>query len=123
MTSKHVLVVDDDPLILEIVARALTARQVRVSTARRVSVARDVLARQVIDLVVTDARMPGETGLVLAEKAEELGIACIIMSGDPEWAAEHGIAPRQYLAKPFDLPTLMALVQAALDRAVPAPHP
>jgi DNA-binding NtrC family response regulator len=121
MTHKHVLVVDDDPLILDIIMRALAARRVRVSTARRVSVARDVLARQTIDLVVTDARMPGETGLVLAEKAKELGIACIVMSGDPEWAADHGIAPQEYVAKPFELHDLMALIQAALDRAVPVP--
>jgi DNA-binding response OmpR family regulator len=41
------------------------------------------------------------------------------MSGDPEWAADHGIAPQQYVAKPFDLSNLVALVQATLDRAAP----
>jgi len=115
MTPRHVLVVDDDPLILDVIVRALASLQVRVSTARRVSVARDVLVRNTVDLVVTDARMPGETGLALAEKARELGIACIIMSGDPEWAAEHGIAPDQYLAKPFELRHLIKLVHASLD--------
>lgn len=119
MVCKHVLVVDDDPLILDIVARALASAELRVSTARRASIARDVLARQTIDLVVTDARMPGETGLDLARKARELGIAAIIMSGDPEWAAEHGIAPGQYVAKPFELRSLVALVHAALDGAAP----
>jgi len=119
MTPRHVLVVDDDPLILDVIVRALASLQVRVSTARRVSVARDVLVRNTVDLVVTDARMPGETGLALAEKARELGIACIIMSGDPEWAADHGIAPQQYVAKPFDLSELVALVHATLDRAAP----
>jgi DNA-binding NtrC family response regulator len=120
MTPRHVLVVDDDPLILDIIVRALASQQLRVSTARRVSIARDVLVRHTVDLVVTDARMPGETGLALAEKAKELGIACIVMSGDPEWAADHGIAPQQYVAKPFDLSNLVALVQATLDRAAPA---
>jgi DNA-binding response OmpR family regulator len=119
MTPRHVLVVDDDPLILDVIVRALAPLKVRVSTARRVSVARDVLVRNTVDLVVTDARMPGETGLALAEKARELGIACIIMSGDPEWAADHGIAPQHYVAKPFDLSELVALVHATLDRAAP----
>jgi len=50
--------------------RALASLQVRVSTARRVSVARDVLVRNTVDLVVTDARMPGETGLALAGKGK-----------------------------------------------------
>jgi DNA-binding response OmpR family regulator len=111
---KHVLVVDDDPAILEVIERALAAANFRVSKARRVSVARDVLARQTIDLVITDARIPGETGLRLAETVHELGIGLILMSGDPEWAVEHGLDPRQYLAKPFDLGELIALVHAAL---------
>jgi DNA-binding NtrC family response regulator len=112
---KHVLVVDDDPAILELIERALAAAHFRVSKARRVSVARDLLVRQRIDLVITDARIPGETGLRLAETARELGIALIVMSGDPEWAAEHGMDPEQYLAKPFELRQLLQLVYASLD--------
>lgn len=115
MRPKHVLVVDDDPAILEVIERALAAANFRVSKARRVSVARDVLVRQTIDLVITDARIPGENGLRLAETARELGIALIVMSGDPEWAAEHGMDPEQYLAKPFDLRQLLELVHASLD--------
>jgi DNA-binding NtrC family response regulator len=116
---KHVLVVDDDPAILEVIERALAAANFRVSTARRVAVARDVLARQTIDLVITDARIPGETGLRLAQTARELGIAHIVMSGDPEWAAEHGMDPAQYLAKPFDLGALVQLVEASLSDVTP----
>jgi two-component system nitrogen regulation response regulator GlnG len=107
-------VVDDDPAILDVIERALAAANFRVSKARRVSVARDVLARQTIDLVITDARIPGETGLCLAQTARELGIAHIVMSGDPEWAAEHGMDPEQYLAKPFELSVLVQLVEASL---------
>jgi two-component system, OmpR family, response regulator len=114
MVLKHVLVVDDDPSILDLLSRALATDDLRVSTARRVSLARDVLARQKIDLIVTDVRIPGENGLGLADTARDLGIACILMSGDPEWASDHGVAPDQYLAKPFDLRTLSRLVQARL---------
>ncbi len=111
---KHVLVVDDDPMILEVVARALADAGFHVSKARRVSIARDALARQAIDLIIADARIPGEAGLCLAEKATELGIAFILMTGDPEWAASHGIGPERYLAKPFELRSLIRLVQASL---------
>jgi two-component system nitrogen regulation response regulator GlnG len=119
MTLKHVLVVDDDPMILEVVERALAAANFRVSKARRVSIARDVLIRQTIDLIISDARIPGETGLQLAAKARQLGIAFILMSGDPEWAAEHGISPDQYLAKPFELRRLVELVHSSLDGGAP----
>jgi len=120
MTNRHVLVVDDDPQILDVISRALVARQMRVSTARRVSLARDLLTRQAVDLIVTDARMPGETGLALAERAKELGIHCIVMSGDPEWAADHGVTPEQYVAKPFELAQLTRLIEAALARSARA---
>lgn len=116
MTPKHVLVVDDDPLILEVVARALASPERRISTARRVSVARDLLARHTIDLVITDARIPGESGLQFAAAARQLGIATIIMSGYPEWIAEHGGEPENYLAKPFDLACLVDLVRTHLAR-------
>lgn len=122
MTPKHVLIVDDDPLILEVMSRALASSGVRISTARRVSTARDVLCRHTVDLVITDARIPGEHGLDLAQAAQDLGIATIIMSGEPEWAAAHGVAPDQYLAKPFDLRNLVRLVAAYLER-VPGPAP
>ena len=116
MSAGKVLVVDDDPQILEVMARALTAPGRRVSTARRASLAREVLARQHVDLVVTDVRMPGETGLDLAETTRFLGIATILMSGDPEWSAEHGLAAADYLAKPFALATLLQLVETHLER-------
>jgi DNA-binding response OmpR family regulator len=115
VTQKHVLVVDDDPQILEVLARALASPAVRVSTARRVSIARDVMRRQAVDLIITDARIPGETGLCLAETAKHLGIATILMSGDPEWAIEHGIGPEHYLAKPFELRHLLAVVETRLE--------
>ena len=117
MPLKHVLVVDDDPLILDILSRALASAMLRVSTARRVSMARDVIMRQPVDLIITDVRIPGETGLHLAETARHLGITTILMSGDPEWAEEHGIAREHYLAKPFDVRHLIALVQSSLADA------
>jgi DNA-binding response OmpR family regulator len=114
VAARHVLVVDDDPQILDVVRRALASSDLRISTARRVAIARDLLTRHAIDLIITDARMPGETGLQLADKARELGIACIMISGDPEWAAEHGLAPDRYLAKPFELRHLLRLVRGVL---------
>lgn len=115
MATKHVLVVDDDPGILEIIARAFELHDLRVTAARRVSVAKTLIARNRFDLVLTDARMPGETGLELAEMTRALGIATIVMSGDPEWAAAHGLAHKQYLAKPFEIARLVALVKAHTD--------
>ena len=114
MTLRHILIVDDDPLILDLLSRALASRDVRVTTARRVSVARDVMMRQTVHLVITDARIPGESGLQFADAARDVGIPSILMSGDPEWTLEHGLRAGQYLAKPFDLQRLRRLVATHL---------
>jgi len=114
MTEKHVLIVDDDPLILEVLARALAGQDIRITTARRVSVARATLMCQPVDLVIADVRMPGESGVQLAKAAADLGIATILMSGDREWALQHDLGPERYLAKPFDLQRLRRLVALRL---------
>ena len=122
MQAKHLLVVDDDPSILELIARVLTSPTLRVSTARRVTVARDMLTRDHFDLILTDARIPGETGLQLAETARELGIATIVMTGDPEWIAARGVFPDFCIAKPFDVKALVTLVSSRLGLDVAPPR-
>jgi DNA-binding response OmpR family regulator len=123
MSGRHVLVVDDDPQILELAERALTAAGFRVSTARRVVVARDVLARHKIDLVIADARLPGESGLDLAETTRALGIATMIMSGDHEWLADRGVTRGAYLAKPFSLEHLVELARLCISEGEPESAP
>ena len=112
MAPKRILVVDDDPSILELVSRVLGAADMDVTTARRVAVARAILSREHFDLILTDARIPGETGLEFAEMTRALGIATIIMSGEPEWNIAHGMKAQNYLAKPFDVAGLLAAVAA-----------
>lgn len=71
----HILVVDDEPEVLNLVAKLRGRHQgVRVSTARRAAAARAVLMSDAVDLMITDAHMPGENGVALARAAAELGI-------------------------------------------------
>jgi DNA-binding response OmpR family regulator len=110
----HILVVDDEPEILEILARLLRARGIRVSTARRASVARIIMMHEGVDLLIADARIPGENGIDLARAAEELGIPALVMSGDAAWALAHGAAPGQLLSKPFEIEHMLRRVAGEL---------
>jgi two-component system response regulator PilR (NtrC family) len=111
----HILVVDDEPDILRILSAILGRYpKVRVSTARRASVARAVLMSEPVDLLITDARMPGENGVALAQAAAELGIPTIIMTGDNEWAIAQGAHPVCLLEKPFEAATVQARVARLL---------
>jgi DNA-binding response OmpR family regulator len=114
MSCKHIVIVDDDPTILELLRRFLSGPEYRISVARRASVARSMLLRDHVDLVLTDARLPGENGIELTRAAEELGIPTLIMSGDEEWAIRQGADASKLLLKPFGLDQAERRIIAAL---------
>ena len=64
-TPDHILVVDDDRQLLDLVVRYLADSGLRVSRARDAVQARAALASARIDLVVLDLMLPGEDGLSL----------------------------------------------------------
>jgi DNA-binding response OmpR family regulator len=114
MSCKHIVIVDDDPTILDLLRRFLSGPQYRVSVARRASVARSMLLREHVDLILADARLPGENGIELTRAAEELGIPSLIMSGDEEWAVSKGADASKLLLKPFGLDQAERRIIAAL---------
>lgn len=99
--AKHIVIVDDDPYILEILERYLTGAHFQVSAVRRASMARAILLRSHVDIVLADAHLPGENGIELTRAAAEFGIPTLIMTGDADWAIDRGAAPQDLLVKPF----------------------
>src|SRR5437773_6917982 len=67
MTASHVLLVDDDPALLQALPETLRLRmsEVTVETADSASAALDRIAARDFDAIVTDIRMPGMDGLAL----------------------------------------------------------
>lgn len=111
-----VLVVDDDPDILEAVCDILEGEGYRVARARN---GREALAR--IDeerplLILLDLMMPVMDGHAFAQvlhgRERDRGIPIVVISadGDPQKAAALGA--RGFLAKPFDIDALLSEVEA-----------
>ena len=69
--NPYILVVDDTPSTLEVIRRNLLNRGFQVLTAMDVPAALDILAKMPIDLVITDFRMPGQSGLDLVRHVRE----------------------------------------------------
>jgi DNA-binding NtrC family response regulator len=116
----HVLVVDDDPGILESLRLALEKVGHRVSAAASVEQAHQLLARHSFDVVVSDIYMPGEDGLALLESIGSKRNAPVVIlmtaRGTMETAAiAHRIGAFDYLAKPFPIDDLLDRVREATN--------
>jgi CheY-like chemotaxis protein len=81
LDGKTLLVVDDEPDLREIVASELEFMGAKVFQAENVAAAKKVLSEQKIDLIVSDIRMPGGTGIDLLEfvKSKNVDIPPVIL--------------------------------------------
>jgi CheY-like chemotaxis protein len=123
MIHPLVLVVDDDPDILEAICDILEVEDYRVAKARNGLEALEQIDVERPDAILLDLMMPVMDGVTFAQALRErpagdVPIVVISADGNPQRAASVGA--RAYLAKPFDIDTLLAHV-GAITRAH-APH-
>src|SRR5689334_1381472 len=78
----HVLAVDDDPSVRQMIADYLTDNEVRVTTLASGRDIAEVMERETIDLVILDVRLPDEDGMQIARKLrEESDLPIILLTG------------------------------------------
>src|SRR6516165_6414094 len=125
LPEPHLLVVDDDTRLAELLRRYLSDGGFRVTVAADASEARAQLASFAFDLVVLDVMMPGESGLDLTRALRREGRVPILLlsaMAEPEDRVnglEQGAD--DYLAKPFEPRELLLRIHNILQRR-PAPN-
>lgn len=116
----HLLIVDDDREIRDLLARFLEQNRFRVSTARDGREMRRVWANGHFQLVVLDLMLPGKTGLGLARWLRAQGSVPIIMltamGEDTERIIGLELGADDYVPKPFNPRELLARIRAVLRR-------
>jgi len=118
----HILVVDDDDRLRELLRKYLSDNGYLVVTASDAQDARLKLGSLVFDLIVLDLMMPGESGLDFAvdfRKNSDVPILMLTAMGETEdriRGLEHGAD--DYLTKPFEPRELLLRINAILKRAV-----
>ena len=116
----HILVVDDDPLMRQMINDYLLECDLRVSTAGGGADMERVMKEHVVDLILLDLRLDGEDGMQLARQLrQETDVPLIMVTGrhdeaDRVMALE--IAADDYVTKPFSNRELLARVRAVLRR-------
>jgi len=125
--APHLLVVDDDRRIRDLLSRFLTGEGYRVSTAETAADARAKLNGLSFDLLVLDVMMPGESGFDFAKSLRGTSNVPILMLTARD-AAESRIKGLEmgaddYLSKPFEPRELALRIASILKRTQPTAPP
>jgi two-component system, OmpR family, phosphate regulon response regulator OmpR len=125
--APHLLIVDDDRRIRDLLSRYLNGEGYRVTTAETAAEARARLDGLKFDLLILDVMMPGESGFDLARAIRTSSRVPIVML-TARSEAESRIAGLElgaddYVAKPFEPRELSLRIGNILRHARPAPPP
>jgi two-component system phosphate regulon response regulator OmpR len=122
--APHVLVVDDDRRLRDLLARFLTQNGYRVTTAASAAEARAKSESLVFDALVLDVMMPGENGFDYARRIRAESRVPILMltarSDSSDRVKGLEIGADDYLAKPFETRELILRLANILKRATPS---
>ncbi len=118
--NPHILVVDDDPDIRDLVLEYLGNNDLRVSGACSGREMFECFDQQAIDLVLLDLKLPGEDGMQLARALRErANVPIVLLTGRNEEADRVmglELGADDYVTKPFSPRELLARVRAVLRR-------
>mgnify|MGYP000129660959 CR=1 FL=1 len=120
--AAHILVIDDDRRIRELIKRYLSEHGYRISTAENANEARTALANLTFDLLIVDVMMPGESGLELTSSLRHstnpdvpiLMLTAKTETDDRISGLESGAD--DYLGKPFEPRELLLRISTILRR-------
>lgn len=118
--AQHILVVDDDRLVLAALAEGLRGAGYRVTGAAGGQDALCAAGRDVPDLALIDVRMPGMGGIELGGRLREAGIPFLFLSayGDGKTVGQAvNEGALGYLVKPLDIQQIVPSIEAALTCA------
>jgi len=123
--APHLLLVDDDRRIRDLLSRFLRGEGYRVTTAASASDARAKLTGLHFDLLILDVMMPGESGFDLARFIRTQSSVPIVMltaRAEPDNRIEGlQLGADDYVAKPFEPRELALRIGNILKRAAPPP--
>jgi DNA-binding response OmpR family regulator len=116
----HILVVDDDAAIRDLIRDYLTENDFKVSAAESGADMDRVLSAEIVDLVILDLKLPDEDGLAIARRLREsLDLPIIILTGRKEEVDRVmglELGADDYVTKPFSQRELLARIKAVLRR-------
>lgn len=117
----NILVVDDEPALIDQLRQAVESRNYRVETATDGGQALDKIVGDTYDLILLDIMLPGQDGFGVLKKMREAGFKTPVIMLTARGEIEDRIrgldnGADDYLAKPFSMAELLARIRAILRR-------
>jgi two-component system, OmpR family, response regulator len=120
-TPVHVLAIDDDPSVRQMISDYLFDNDIQVTTLGSGREIAQVMARETIDLLILDLKLPGEDGMQIAQKLRaDSDVPIIMLTGRKDEADRVmglELGADDYLTKPFSPRELLARIRALLRRS------
>ncbi len=118
--KKHLLVIDDDTRLRNLLGKFLDENGFQVSLAKDAAEAREMLANTTFDLLIVDVMMPGENGIEFTNSFKEssnIPVLILTARGEPSDRV-HGLeaGADDYLGKPFEPKELLLRINNILRR-------
>ena len=117
---KKILVVDDEQTLREGIVTAFESRGWQVSAAEDGTQACTMIEGELFDVIITDYKMPGKSGLEVLKKAKQINESTVVLLMSAYGTVESAIEAMRagvydYVLKPFDLDELELKIEKALE--------
>ncbi len=126
--SAKILIVEDEPGLVTTLRDRLRKQGYSVSVARDGDTGLAMALQEPMDLILLDLMLPGQSGLAVCQKLRKAGSTTPILMLTARRQTKDKVSGLKaggddYLTKPFQMPELLARVQALLRRAATPPEP
>ena len=115
---KHVLLLEDDQSIVEVLSTLLEDEGYFVTSTAMVAAAKEIIERTTVDLLIADIVLPDGTAFAAIDEARRRNISSLLMTGSWPHMAELEANGEFHLSKPFRLKDFIAQV---IQRIGPEP--
>ena len=100
---KHILLLEDDRSVVDLLSTLLADDGYYVSSTSRVADAKQILQKTNVDLLIADIVLPDGTAFAAIDEAKRQNISCLLMTGSWPHMAQLEANGELHLAKPFKL--------------------
>lgn len=119
-TKPSVLLIDDDPSVRESLQLQLTNHSYAVTSAENAQIAFDILKKQSFEIILSDIKMPGMSGIEFLKKISKIDpdLPVILLTGSAGMdSAIQAVANRafDFILKPFDINHLLRSIEKAVE--------